>query len=678
MRILLSWLQEYVEVKEPVRELAHALTMAGLKVDSVSSERGETVFELDITANRPDAMNHMGVAREVAAVYGRELLAPEIRLREDARPAASAAAIEIADTDLCARYVGRVALDVKVGPAPDWMRRRLELCDVRSINNVADITNYVLLEVGQPTHAFDLETLGGRKIIVRRPKPGEYLTTLDGVDRALDADRLVIADAIRAVALAGVMGGAATEITARTRQVLIESAWFDPASIRRTARRMGLHTEASHRFERGADIEATGWAADRIAALLQEHASATILAGRIDCYPVVRRRSPIPLRLAAVRRHLGIDIPSAEIERILGALVFHVEHSSAGVFEVTPPTARLDVEREIDLIEEIARWYGYDRFPSRLPEWAGEAEPAENAGMQRRVREAARSLGYDEAVTLAFTSAAEAEQFGAWPAVPIRNPISELHDVMRNSPVPGLLRSIEWNLNRGQRDARLFEVGRLYRAEGYGYAEPPVLALAATGSARPPGWNEPARPYDFFQMKGDVSRLLELFEWNKLRFERGAGAGYYHPRRSARALVDGLTAARFGELDPELAAGRKLRQPVLIAEIALDRLYQLPLREPMCRPVPRVPSVDRDFSLLLPEGTPFERIVEAVGQREYLARLEPVEVFRGEGIPAGKYSLLLRAVWQREDASLTDEEVNAYARGLVETLERELGAEQRK
>ncbi len=676
MRILLSWLREYVEAPEPAPELAQALTMAGLEVESVSEEGGETVLEIALTPNRVDAANHLGVAREIGAIFGRSVRSPEIRVREDAQPAAGAAAIEIADADLCARYVGRVARGVRVGPSPDWIRRRLEMCGVRAINNVADITNYVLLEVGQPTHAFDLDTLQDARIIVRRAEPGERLTTLDGAERVLTRDRLVIADGRRPVALAGVMGGAETEISDGTRHVLIESAWFDPASIRRTARYYNLHTEASHRFERGTDIEATVWAADRIAALLVELGSATVLAGRIDCYPQRRPRAAIRLRASQVRRHLGIEIAAAEVERILRALGFLLERRGAD-WDVTPPTARLDVEREIDVIEEIARLYGYDRFPSRLPSWSGGGEPAANSQQEGRLREVARALGYDEAVTYSFLPAAEAERFGSWPAVPVRNPISEMQGVMRNSAVPGLLRAMEWNLNRGLSDVRLFEVGRLYRANGDTYSEPPVLALTATGQSRPAAWDEPSRPLDFFQIKGDVTRLLDLFERRKLSFDRQTEANYYHPGRSARAVADGAIVARFGEIHPEVAAERKLRQAVFAAEIWLDRLYRFPLREPQFRSLPRVPAVDRDFSLLLPEGVSFEQILQAVGQRDHLTCLQPLEVFRGGQIPAGKYSLLLRALWQRDEATLTDEEVNEYARQIVDTLKRQLGAEQR-
>ena len=676
MKILLSWLREYVDIFEPPGQLAQALTMAGLTVEGMSEEHGETVMEFDITANRPDALNHLGIAREVATVFGREVRRPEIRFTEDPWPAASNASIEITAPDLCARYTGRVAINVNVTASPDWMRRRLELCGVRSINNVADITNYVLLEAGHPTHAFDLDTIEGAKIIVRRAGPGESLTTLDGVERVLRPEQLVIADARRPVALAGIMGGAATEISRQTRNVLIESAWFEPSSIRRTARQFGMHTEASHRFERGADIEAAPWANDRIAAYLEQLASATILSGRIDAYPARRARAAIGLRRSAVRRHLGVEIPAAEVERILAALGFRMQGEDDG-WQVTPPTARLDIEREIDLVEEIARIYGYDKFPPRLPEWGGHAEEAEHGVPERRLRETARALGYDEAVTYGFITAGEAERFGSWPAVPVRNPLSELYSVMRNSAAPGLLHAVEWNSNRGQHDVRLCEVGRLYRAAGDGFAEPPVMALAATGRVRPASCNDPGKPYDFGEMKSDVLTLLGLFE-GRWGLEPETEAGYYRPGHAARITAGGRAAARCGELDPAFQAERKLRHPVFLAELWLDILYALPLRQPKFQALPRVPAVDRDFSLLLPEGTRFEQIVETIGERRYLVRLEPVEIFRGGQVPAGKYSLLLRAVWQRDDATLTDEEVNEYARLLVETLEQKLGAEQRR
>ncbi len=676
MRILLSWLEEFVDIPEYPDVLAHELTMAGLAVDAVSEEKGETLFELDITSNRPDAMNHYGVAREIAAIFQRPLRPPKVEVPEADPAASSKASIEILDSDLCPRYSARVMLGVEVKPSPDWIRRRLELCGVRSINNIADLTNYVLLEVGHPTHAFDLDLLDESKIVVRRAQPGELLRTLDGVDRTLSAEHLVIADAMRAVALAGVMGGLESEISDSTRNVLIESAWFDPGSIRRTSRYFGMHTEASHRFERGADPEGTVWAADRIAGLLSQVSSGTVLRGCLDAHPKPHAPRKVLLRRRAMERLLGLAIPDKDVERILQALGFGHTPVEGG-WEVRVPSYRLDVSREVDVIEEIARIYGYDKFAPQLPSMAAAAENPPRSEEEGRLRTAARSLGYDETIGYSFISAAEAEEFGAWPAVPLRNPVSELWDVMRNSAVPTMLRALKLNLNRNESNVRLMEIGRLYRAENGGHQEPPVLTLGATGLACPRTFSQPGKPYDFYEFKADVAQLLAAFEIHQLTFAAHDLPPYYAAGRSARAMADGVVAAYLGELDPKLAAGRKIRQPVFVAEIMLEHLYKLGLRRPQHRALPRVPPVYRDFSLLVPEGVTFEEVRTAVGLHPELTTLEPVEIFRGEQVPAGHYSLLLRAIWQRTAESFTDDEINQRAEQIVQDLQKKLGVELR-
>ena len=389
MLILLSWIRDFVEIAESPRELAHALTMAGMAVDAIEDVDGDTVFEFDITSNRPDAMNHFGIAREVASVYGRPLQRPAIPVTECPIPASTRATVEIEDTDSCVRYVGRVFEDVRVQAAPDWMRRRLELCGVRSINNLADLTNYVLLEMGQPTHAFDLDTLEGRQIVVRRAIRGESLVTLDGERRDLTPDQLAICDLRQPVALAGVMGGAATEITSETRNVLLEAAWFRPAMVRNASRRFKLFTEASHRFERGADWAGAVWAADRIASLLGQTGRGTVLRGRIDCYPQPRSLPTIQLERDRIRRLLGVSVGDADVEAILTSLGFHPVADGAG-WSVPAVSHRLDVEREVDLIEEIARIYGFERIPGRFLSWRcacpGTARRGGRADARRRAR----------------------------------------------------------------------------------------------------------------------------------------------------------------------------------------------------------------------------------------------------------------------------------------------------
>jgi phenylalanyl-tRNA synthetase beta chain len=676
MRILLSWLQEFVDVPEYPDELAHELTMAGMAVDGVAEEENETLFEFDITSNRPDAMNHLGMAREIAAIYQRPLRLPDIEVSEAEPAASSKASIEILDSDLCPRYSGRVVLGVEVKPSPDWIRRRLELCGVRSINNIADLTNYVLLEMGHPTHAFDLDLLDESKIIVRRAKPGELLRTLDGLDRTLSADHLVIADAMRPVALAGVMGGLESEISDATRNVLIESAWFDPGSIRRTSRFFGMHTEASHRFERGADPEATVWAADRIAGLLGRASPGTVLRGCLDAHPKPHEPRMVQLRRTAIERLLGLAVPDAEVVRILRSLGFGLESAGHG-WEVRVPSYRLDVRREVDVLEEIARIYGYDKFLPKLPALDVAAENAPWHEEETRLRAIARALGYDETVGYSFISGQEADEFGSWPGVRLRNPLSELWEVMRNSPIPTMLRALEWNLHRNETSVRLVEMGRLYRAENGGYQEPPVLTLGATGLAQPRTFAEPGKPYDFYEFKADVVQLLSAFEIHQLNFESREIPEYYAAGRSARAVADGTIVAYLGELDPKRAAARKIRQPVFVAGIQLDRLYKLGLRRPQHRSLSRVPSVYRDFSLLVPEGVVFEEVRAAVGRHPELTALEPVEIFRGAQVSEGHYSLLLRATWQRAAESFTDEEVNRRAEQIVQDLRKKLGVELR-
>ena len=676
MRILLSWLEEFVDIPEYPDVLAHELTMAGLAVDAVSEEQGETLFELDITSNRPDAMNHFGIAREIAAIFQRPLRPPKVEVAESQPAAFSKASIEILDSDLCPRYSGRVVLGVEVKPSPDWMRRRLELCGVRSINNIADLTNYVLLELGHPTHAFDLDLLDESKIVVRRAQPGELLRTLDGMDRTLSPEHLVIADAMRPVALAGVMGGLESEISDATRNVLIESAWFDPGSIRRTSRFFGMHTEASHRFERGADPEATVWAADRIAGLLSQVSPGTVLQGCLDAHPKPHTPRGITLRRRAIERLLGLAVPEGQVERILRALGFGLAPADGG-WQVQVPSHRLDVNREVDVIEEIARIYGYEKFTPQLPALAVAAENAPRSEEEMRLRTVARSLGYDETVGYSFLSTSEAEEFGAWPAVRLRNPVSELWDVMRNSSIPTMLRALERNLNRNEPNVRLVEVGRVYGASNGGYHEPPVLTLGATGLAHPRTFSEPGKPYDFYEFKADVAQLLAAFEIHQLSFEPREIPAYYAAGRSARVVADGAVVAYLGELDPKQAAARKIRQPVFLAEIQLEHLYKLGLRRPQHRALSRVPPVSRDFSLLVPEGVRFEEVRTAVGRHAELATLEPVEIFRGAQVPSGHYSLLLRATWQRAAESFTDDEINQRAEQIVQDLRKKLGVELR-
>ena len=695
MRILPAWLREFVTVAADDRQLAEDLTSAGIAVESVAKENGETIYEMDLTTNRVDAMNHYGVAREVSAIYEVELKPVTPRLSgETAGPSASAAKtmppslgmtageglfpIVIEDADGCARYTGRIIRNVKIGPSPKRIQKRLELLGSRAINNAADATNYAINELGHPTHAFDLDLLEGGTIIVRRAREGETLKTLDGVDRKLSTDDLVIADARKPVALAGVMGGFDSMITEKTKNVLIESAWFEPTSVRRTAKRHMMHTDASHRFERGADWGITPLACDRVAELILESAGGELVGDRIDTVARSLERPPIALHRSEVKRILGIDFSEQQIEGILGKLGFKVARQN-GELEVTIPTWRLDVEREIDLLEELARIYGYNKFPNTLPTFTGAVIALPNEQKDAKVRETMLALGCDEAISITFISEQDARAFSTADPLPLANPLNEEAGYMRNSMVPGLLDMVAYNLNRGNNDVRLFEAGEIFAKCGERHEEHRTLAFAATGNLISGNVHRAAEPYAFFHMKGDVEDLLAAFQHQSLYFD-GMTPPYFHPGRSARAVLDGETVARFGQLHPEIAAARKLRQDVYIGEVLLDRLYKHGLREPKYERLSKFPTIERDFSFVFDDAVTFERMhsaIEALGITE-MQLFAPREIYREEKTHLGKtspdgapkYSILLHAEFQSKERTLRDDEVAQWSAQIVQTLEK--------
>lgn len=668
MRILPTWLCEFVKVTADDRHLAEDLTSAGIAVESVVEENGATVYEMDLTTNRVDAMNHYGVAREASAIYGVEL--KKVVPKLPAPVELSDFPIVIEDDEGCARYSARIVRNVEIGPSPQHISKRLELLGSRSINNVADATNYALNELGHPTHAFDLDLLEGGTLIVRRAREGEMLKTLDGVERKLTTDDLVIADAKTPVALAGVMGGFDTMITERTRNVLIESAWFHPATIRSTAKRHGMHTDASHRFERGADWGVTPLACDRVTQLILESAGGELSGGQIDVVARILDPAAIELRRSEVKRILGIDFDEGEIQRILHSLGFQMTCVAAGSFRVKTPTWRLDVEREVDLLEELARVHGYNKFPNTLPAFTGAVVTLPDEPKNAKVRETMLALGYDEAISITFISEQDAKAFATGEALALANPQSEEAGYMRTSMLPGLLTMLSYNLNRGNANVRLFEAGEVFEKVEDGREEHRHLGFAATGDAIAKSVHSGTQPYTFFHMKGDVEELLAAFQHESLYFDAQTPE-YFHPGRSARAVMDGTTVAHFGQMHPDLAAARKFRQDVYIAEVLLDRLYRHPLREPRYQSISKFPAVERDFSFVFDDPVTFERIraaVEELGIGE-LQNVVPAEIYRGEKVGAGKYSVLLHAEFQSKERTLRDDEVAHWSSQIIARLE---------
>lgn len=682
MKLLPNWIRDFVTVSDDDRQMAEALTRSGVGVEGYYNEGNDLAYEAEITTNRPDAMNHYGVAREVSAIYNVGLKPITPNLAEKKGPDFP---ILIEDAEGCARYTARVVRGVKIAPSPANIAHRLELIDQRPINNVADASNYTLNEMGHPTHAFDLDTLKGGKIIVRRARAGETIETLDGETRKLTPEDLVIADAVRPVAIAGVMGGYDTMITEKTRNVLIESAWFDPASVRKTSKRLGMHTDASHRFERGADYGATPLACARVAELIVQTAGGQV-EQEIDAVARKVSRPEITLHTSEVKRHLGSEIPPEQMVRILTRLGFgvrtdqeqtHVSRPEEGrrnvghlaTLLVQVPTWRLDVDREIDLIEELARIYGYDKFPNTLPSFAGAVVELPHARKQARLRETLLALGYNESLSPTFIPLEEAKQFGATDAVRLENPLSEEAAYMRTSLVPGLVDQVEYNLNRGNTDVRLFEGGDIFERQGDKVDERRSFAFVATGAAEPASVHGKARPYSFFNLKGDVEDLVRQFDYKSAYFDAHT-VPWLHPGRSARVVLDGATVVRFGQLHPELAASRKLKQDVYVAEVLLDRLYQRELREPHYEAIPRFPAVDRDFSFVFDDKVAFERMHAAVETLRIpeLQHFEPMETFRGGKLASGTFSILLRAEFQSPERTLTDDEVAGWSKKIIEAL----------
>jgi len=718
MKLAPQWIREFVDVPVDNGRLAEDLTSIGIAVEGISGEGANTVFEMEIGTNRPDAMNHYGVAREAAAFYGVGLKAIETagakapskpaitgtaeavpsRTSTAAGPAipsggtgtanGAAFAIEIDDKDGCARYTAQIVRGVKITNSPEHIANRLALVDQRAINNAADASNYTLWEMGHPTHAFDLDLLQGGKIIVRRARDGEMLKTLDGVDRKLSSEDLIIADGNRPVALAGVMGGFDTMITERTKNILIESAWFDPIAVRKTAKRHGLHTDASHRFERGADYGATALACSLVAQRIMESGGGELAASQIDAIAREIDQAPVVLRISQVHRILGSKLETHEIVAILKRLGFDLvpEPGAQPEFSVRIPTWRLDVEREIDLIEEIARLHGYNNFANTLPSFSGGVVENPDAAKAAKVRSTLLALGYNEALSLSFVSNEDAETFTSSPVVELANPLSAEASLMRGSLLPGMLDMVAFNLNRGIDRVRLFEIGDIYEGGGAGTTEHARICFAATASALnhdiPQGGvldkSKGESSLDLLRsLKGDIESLLRAFEHSALHYDDKTSE-YYQPGRSARVLLNGVAVAQFGVLHPEIAAKRKLRQDVYLAEVDAEELYKHSLRKIRYEPLPKYPAVERDFSFVFADNITFEHIEKAVHRLAIadLRTFAPVEIFRGGSVPGGNYSILLRAKFQSYERTLREDEVNDWSAKIVHALQ-QVGGTQR-
>ena len=685
MRFSLEWLRTHLEIPEPPETVARLLADAGLPADAVTPFGADVHLDLDVPSNRPDCMSHAGLARELAARLGRPTRTPPADPpATGARPAGDLVGVQVEAPDLCSRYTALVLTGVRVGESPEWLRARLLAIGQRPVNNVVDVTNFVLHDLGLPLHAFDLDRLEGARIRVRRATAGEALRTLDGQDRRLDADMLVIADASRPVALAGVMGGQATEITAATQRVLLEAAHFEPLAVRRAARRAGLHTDASHRFERGTDPAATLVSARRAAALLIEVAGAALAPGEVDAVPRPAAPRVLDLRLTRLALLLGLPVDEASARRSLVRLGFAVAGPRGDVLSVTVPTWRVDVEREEDLIEEVGRQIGYDAIPLRVPAGAvgEEARPSPALGPDR-ARRCLAAAGFAETLSFPMSDPERQALLGPPGAGLVRldNPVAPQMAVLRSSLLPGLLAALAHNRNRGRDAARLFEIGRVFEEAAAGRDGMPAerlgIAAVACGGAVARHWRGGAPPYDAWDLLGVVETLGRRVLDAPLTVEPAEDGlpAAFEPGVSGRLHLAGRPAGVIGALRPEHAARLEVAPQTVLFELILDRPPARPPARPV-RPIPRHPAAERDLALLLDVGVPYSRVAAAAAASggPLLESMEPFDRWTGRGIPAGKVGLGLRLVFRHGERTLQAAEIRAALDAVVARLEAECGA----
>lgn len=703
MLISYNWLRELTGTKLDPREVRERLTNVGLAVDAIESRADDFVLDVEVPSNRGDCLSHVGIAREVAVINKSQISSLKFEIKTREGKSSDLTSVQILDSDLCPRYAARVVRGVKIAPSPDWLKRRLETIGQRPINNVADLTNYVLHELGQPLHAFDLAKLAENRIVVRRAVKGEAIKTLDGVERKLGAEMLVIADAKRPVAVAGVMGGEESEISSTTQDVLIESAYFDPASVRRTSRLLGLHTEASHRFERGVDPEGVIRAQERCVVLISEIAGGVTTEDAVDVYPKPLSTRAAELRPERVEAITGLQVEGEEMRRILGALGFKLSEESRAKLTFTIPSWRHDVAIEEDLVEEVARHTGFDKIKTELPPGSLAGEYHASESRKRALRKAMSARGFNEAINLSFIELTEDFELipdfagsGRQSLVTLKNPIIQEASRMRQTLLASLLNSIRHNLNQGIRDVCLFETGRVFvRSVPPGGSYNPALqkffggrvelpiereafALVATGGAMEADRAVADREIDFFDLKGALESAIEAMNLPPLDFEMMA-VKHLRPGQSAGISIGGARVGSIGRLAEAVAAAHKFRQPVFVAEVDLTALLEIKEQPVLYSPLPRFPSIVRDVSLLVERQVTVAALLRAVQEQkvEQLVGAKFVGTYEGEGIPDSKRSVTLRIEYRANDRTLRDEDVDEIHWSLVKSLQQQFSAQVR-
>ena len=674
MRVPIEWLREFVAFPGSTADLAQRLTMVGLEIEAIEEMHDDTVFEVNVTPNRPDCLSILGIAREVSALMQVPLKFPEYRLEE--KPGECEVSVEIPDEDLCHRYAGRCIKGVIIQDSPGWMKRRLEKCGLRPINAIVDITNYVLLEMGQPLHAFDMDLLRGKTIRVARSRPGSTIKTLDSAERVPPEGALLIWDAERPVAVAGIMGGAETEVTEKTKNVFIESAYFSPSSVRKTSKLLGLKTESSYRFERGIDIELLERALDRAASLMSKLSGGNV-SKKIDAYPRPFQASRIRVRQERVNKVLGTVISGDEMIDLVKRLGLVVEEGKE-FFIVVPPPHRTDLQQEIDIIEEIARFYGYDRIPVTVPKTGLSRDV-----WDRRHRHVSalsgylRAAGFTEGINYSFMNYQMLDLLGILDddprrkALSLRNPLNEEEAHLRTTLVPSLIQNLILNVSMGTRNIRLFEISRVFRDRGDILPEElHTLGAVYLIEKSPTLWKEDTP--DFYIVKGVIESLLSELRIQDVSY-LPSSEPFLHPGKCCDVLISGENAGFFGSLHPAVIErlSLKVSKPeILVLEIDLDRLLRPVTGDVSYKPIPKYPCIDRDVAVIVDESVLSASIVEMM--KAYPSDLiEEVSVFdfyKGKNIPEGKKSLAVTVRYRATDRTLTDAEIEELYRAMINAV----------
>jgi len=675
MRISYDWLKDYVDISIPVEELAHILTMAGLSVDSIEKKGSDSIMEVEITSNRPDWLSYIGIAREIAAITGKKLKKPVVKniqtpYTENRIP------IKNEDKDLCPRYTARIIKNVSIGESPAWLKNKIESIGLRSVNNVVDITNFCLFETGEPMHAFDLDNLSGKIVTVRRAKKGEKITIIDGTERALDESMLVIADSGAPVAIAGVMGGIKAEVGSHTKNILLEAAYFDPISIRRTSRSMALSTESSYRFERRVDIDNIKYASDRAAQLILELAGGET-HDYIDIGKDRATKKIINLKFGKINRVLGINIAPSKIKAILKSLGLKQKTSSTSALKLEIPEFRQDLQSEIDLVEEVARIYGYDNIPETLPSVVEKTDRIPlSLKVDNKIREFLKGLGLSEIISYSLLSRKALSQamIDDKKAIAVINPLSAEQEILRPSAIAGMLNTMRYNINRKNGNLKFFELGKVYfKAGANSFNEKRNLAIGFTGEIYD-GWVDKPRPATLFDLKGILEAFFSSFGIDKFS-TREATSKTFSSAACASIKVDGQPLGLIGQIDEAVLKNFDIKDKVYMLEIDCEALSGLASLGKRFKTIARYPSVLRDISIVIDKNVSNADIISSIRKNagRLLKEVQLIDKYCGGQIPDGKTSLTYRLEYQNQDKTLEDKEVQETHSRLLNALQKNLG-----